>query len=291
MLYEKNVETKHGTGMFSEFGWHLRRPSLSSVWRWQERIVEVPQAMGVEVAVQVPKAHLPNSSRFCAAKHRKKTIAARCTSENSKQLKIWYLLQSKSVLLFCWKYWIFNVPFCRTFVHFLRYNMPKSPRNFPKSSWSHGRWSLCLKDREKISYKDEETYYKLCTADSVPVKVLWFARYGWQTNSELKNCNVMYDEVNLLKRLRLFSWLQILKSPMWHWDNGFWYIMKMKKMKMQRCNVTMSPLGSCDFSGCRGASAIERRTSDGGATGAIRSPCVMLRETLMRTPQGFDCGI
>lgn len=189
------------------------------------------------------------------------------------------------------KYWIFNVPFCRTFVHFLRCNMPKSPRNFPKSSWSHGRWSLCLKDREKISYKDEETYYKLCTADSVPVKVLWFARYGWQTNSELKNCNVMYDEVNLLKRLRLFSWLQILKSPMWHWDNGFWYIMKMKKMKMQRCNVTMSPLGSCDFSGCRGASAIERRTSDGGATGAIRSPCVMLRETLMRTPQGFDCGI
>lgn len=104
MLYEKNVETKNGTDMFREFGWHLRRLSLSlsSVWRWQERIVEVPQAMGVEVAVQVPKAHLPNSSRFCAAKHRKKTIAARCTSENSKQLKIWYLLQSKSVLLFCW---------------------------------------------------------------------------------------------------------------------------------------------------------------------------------------------
>ena len=76
------------------------------------------------------------------------------------------------------KYWIFNVPFCRTFVHFLRCNMPKSPRNFPKSSWSHGRWSLCSKDREKISYKDEETFYKLCTADSIPVKVLWFARYG-----------------------------------------------------------------------------------------------------------------
>lgn len=87
------------------------------------------------------------------------------------------------------KYWIFNVPFCRTFVRFLRCNMPKCPRNFPKSSWSHGRWSLCLKDREKISYKDEETYYKLCTADSTPIKLLWFARYGWQTNSELKKCN------------------------------------------------------------------------------------------------------
>ena len=57
-------------------------------------------------------------------------------------------------------------------------------------------------------------------------------------------------------------------------------------------------LGGSRDSGCRGASAIERRTSDGGATGAIRSPGVMLRETCgdwarahEDSTQGFDDGI